>query len=56
MRVGEGSLVLHFFFPILLRKRNLMKKSPVEYLWAFEESVGRNFLPPPPRFFLSMIP
>ena len=31
-----------------------MKKSPVEYLWAFEESVGRNFLPP--LFFLSMIP
>ena len=46
MRVGEGSLALHFYFPVLLRKRNLMKKSPVEYLWAFEESVGRNFLPP----------
>ena len=30
-----------------------MKKSPVEYLWAFEESVGRNFLPPP--FFFSLL-
>lgn len=44
-------ITIFFFFPILLRKRNLMKKSPVEYLWAFKESVGRNFLPLPPLFF-----